>query len=337
MRSSILFALAVMSPALPARGQSSPPAAESVAILELKASGVEESIVANLTELFTAEAGKIPGYKVLGRSEVKELVGYEIEKQSLGCTDESKCMTDLGNALGADLVVTGTVGKVGDSFVLNIKLFDTKRVEARHRVGETVPGKAELLPHYVRRLAWQLLGAPPPQEVEQAYQAVLARLAKEDADAKGGAALAAQTERDRVQADLARAEAERSRAEAERLRAVASPKPEPPKSWQRTARRISTGFGVIALLGAGGLTGYSYWKANDVGDAEDTRDDGKLYPGTQVAAHDAESYQRYGYYSLAAGGVGLVAAIIFGVLEPSPGEQHALRIHPTGDGFAVSF
>jgi len=43
------------------------------------------------------------------------MLGFEQKKQLSGCTDTS-CMVAIGGALGVDKIVTGTVGKLGESY-----------------------------------------------------------------------------------------------------------------------------------------------------------------------------------------------------------------------------
>lgn len=63
------------------------------------------------------------GVKVMSPSDIRALIGVERQKQLLGCDDDtSSCLAELGDALGADGVVTGNLGKFGDSFQLNVKI-----------------------------------------------------------------------------------------------------------------------------------------------------------------------------------------------------------------------
>src|SRR5438309_267107 len=58
---------------------------------------------------------ELHGLKVTSRSEMQALLGLERQKELMGCSDEStaSCLAELAGALGADGVLTGTLGKVG--------------------------------------------------------------------------------------------------------------------------------------------------------------------------------------------------------------------------------
>ncbi|MFL5318816.1 MAG: hypothetical protein ACJ790_04110 [Myxococcaceae bacterium] len=63
------------------------------------------------------------GVRVTTQSEIQQLLGFERQKQLLGCSDtSSSCMAELANALGVDGIVTGSIGKIGKLFAINLKV-----------------------------------------------------------------------------------------------------------------------------------------------------------------------------------------------------------------------
>jgi hypothetical protein len=64
------------------------------------------------------------GLRVITGREIGALVGLERQKQLLGCSDaESECVAEIANALGADGLVTGNVGRFGtDTFQVNTRI-----------------------------------------------------------------------------------------------------------------------------------------------------------------------------------------------------------------------
>ncbi len=65
----------------------------------------------------------LQGLRVITSNEVQALVGLERQKQLLGCTEQdASCMAEVANALGADGLVTASVGKFGDSYQVNTKI-----------------------------------------------------------------------------------------------------------------------------------------------------------------------------------------------------------------------
>lgn len=63
------------------------------------------------------------GVRVVTPQEVAAVIGLERQKQLLGCAQGSEsCMAELGDALGVDALITGDLGKIGDSYQLNVKV-----------------------------------------------------------------------------------------------------------------------------------------------------------------------------------------------------------------------
>ena len=60
-----------------------------VAVLEFKAErGVDESLARLLDEIMLAELAPIESLETLAKSDIQSMLGFEKEKQLLGCTDE---------------------------------------------------------------------------------------------------------------------------------------------------------------------------------------------------------------------------------------------------------
>ncbi|MEW5850153.1 MAG: hypothetical protein AB2A00_15300 [Myxococcota bacterium] len=116
----------------------------SVAVLELQAKqGVSADtatlLTANLVTLLRAQ-GRFS--KVVSSSEIETLLGFEQQKQLLAC-DSSSCMAELAGALGVDYVVSGTLGRLGDQWLLNLTLLNTRTTQAEGSVSMPVAGNNE--------------------------------------------------------------------------------------------------------------------------------------------------------------------------------------------------
>jgi len=55
----------------------------------------------------------------------RENILSEIEFSSSGCTDES-CMLEIGRLLAAEMIVVGSLSKIGSRYVLSSKLLETQ-------------------------------------------------------------------------------------------------------------------------------------------------------------------------------------------------------------------
>jgi hypothetical protein len=291
-----------------------------VAVLEIKSTGIDEAVTKNLSELFTAEAGRVPGYKVIGHQEVQDMVGFEIQKQTLGCSDVS-CFAEIGGALGVDLIVSGSIGKVGETFVVSMRFIDIKRGETKNRVSESIAGRVELLPDYVRLVAWRLFGQPVPSDVNSAYEATRARLERDKDNGKNDGTTTAMATQSLPQTQAAAAPSEPDRGHT-----AVSAAPAGGFAWQRLGRNVAGLMIAGGVLYGGTNHLIAYMKDQDNEEAAD-------FPGFSSPADDLRSRAYIGYGFAV---VGIIGTIVFTILTPdSP--STAGRIVPTANGLALTF
>lgn len=154
-----------------AQPQSKPKAAppdgkKPIKVVVLKLSGkggIEPASVDILTDALVGELRKHPGFSVVSPSEIVTLIGFEREKQLLGCSD-SGCLAEIAGAMGADRLVSGSIGRLGSSTVVSITALDARKAQAVSNVYETLPkGDDEALlagmGGWVKRLVAEV--APP--------------------------------------------------------------------------------------------------------------------------------------------------------------------------------
>src|SRR5947209_7942042 len=88
----------------------------------------------------------LQGLQVVSPSEIATLLGIERQKSLLGCSDNANsCMVELANALGVDGVVTGSLGKFGKSYQVNIKVLSAKDATSLAALSTRVTGGDEAL------------------------------------------------------------------------------------------------------------------------------------------------------------------------------------------------
>jgi hypothetical protein len=92
-----------------------------MAVLQLAARNVSPDLADLVSEAVVQEAHKLEGRRVVGMAEIRELLGFERQRQLAGCT-ESECLAEIAGALGVDEVLSGSIGKLGDSWLLNLRL-----------------------------------------------------------------------------------------------------------------------------------------------------------------------------------------------------------------------
>ena len=100
-----------------------------VLFLDLTAALVKPEEAKILTDMVSAELGQYDEYEAITSTDLRQMAALEAEKQSVGCSDSS-CLAELAGAMGARYVIFGSVGKLGEKFILTLNLFDSVEAKA---------------------------------------------------------------------------------------------------------------------------------------------------------------------------------------------------------------
>ena len=131
----------------------------SFAVFDLSATGVSEDTAKNLTQILSTEVKSIEGTTVVSRDDIlKRLEFGKFKEAQLGCAEDTACMTELAGALGVDKMIIGSVGKLADSFIINVRLFDMRTSLVDNRLTESFRGEEDQLIRATRHATRQLLG-----------------------------------------------------------------------------------------------------------------------------------------------------------------------------------
>jgi TolB-like protein len=94
----------------------------SIAVLELEGTGINTSDLSGLSNRLRTELFKMGTYNVLERSRVDEIL-HEQGFQQTGCTN-ANCAVEVGQLIGVQYMVIGTVNKVGDFYTCDVRIVD---------------------------------------------------------------------------------------------------------------------------------------------------------------------------------------------------------------------
>lgn len=185
MRTVVLL-LSLGAAFLSARVEAQEPAASSppppafspgrarILVLDIKANDVDPNTVATVTSIVVAGLAEYRTLDVLSGEDVRRLADLEASRMQAGCSDDASCLSEIAGALGAQLVVFGAVGRLGEATVVSLNLFDSQKAQALGRV-TTQTTRPDRLTTRVRRRLYELvrpyheehnlvMPPPPPEE-----------------------------------------------------------------------------------------------------------------------------------------------------------------------------
>jgi hypothetical protein len=121
-----------------------PPPKPKLAVVDIRAqTGVSAELAATLTSATAAAVrARATDYAVVDADQIRSLFALQKQRQLLGCEDAS-CLAELGGDLGAKELLTGTLTRVGDSYLLTLRRVDLRRAQVTRDASERVPVSKE--------------------------------------------------------------------------------------------------------------------------------------------------------------------------------------------------
>jgi TolB-like protein len=171
-----LVALALAA-AVPVSASAAKP---KVAVLEVRAvQGVGAGTASILTAIIAGDLANA-GFSVISQSDIVALIGFEKQKQIMGCGEDSSCLAEIGGALGAEYVLMSQVGRIGSRFHMSIQLLDGRKGVPLSRVSRFSNSSEDALAEAAQRaVAEAITGvktgatparAPPVQALQSLTQ-----------------------------------------------------------------------------------------------------------------------------------------------------------------------
>ena len=99
-----------------------------VAVYQLKAKDLDAEQLELVSDSLLAEIRKLSRVSAMGMDEIQAMLLVEEQRQMLGCSDES-CLAEIAGALGADYLIVGSMGQVGESSLLSLKRIDMHKAQ----------------------------------------------------------------------------------------------------------------------------------------------------------------------------------------------------------------
>ncbi len=144
----------------------------------MDALGIEPEIVARLESLFRTELERLSGRPLPSKRGMNRKLGRRLRR----CNGSTRCLAAIGKKVGVDLVVSGNIAQLGDSFVVNLKVIEVaSKTEVRRIASDPLRGNADELIETVRVAAYRLVA---PDELHGSI-AVLTDLVGADVSING--------------------------------------------------------------------------------------------------------------------------------------------------------
>jgi hypothetical protein len=137
---------------------------KKLAVWRFDALGIDPEIVQRLETLFREELGRLDRVPLPNQRMIERTITDPKERE---CTGEEKCLASIGKKLGVDLVITGTVGSLGDNYVLTLKVVQIPSGKSEKIQSDPLRGSPDELIEGVRVLAYKLLA---PDQLHGAVQ-----------------------------------------------------------------------------------------------------------------------------------------------------------------------
>lgn len=98
-----------------------------IAVLNFESKGLAPNEASILSDRFRSSLVSNKSFLVIERSEMKDILeeqGFQLS----GCTS-SECAIEAGKILNVNKIVTGSIGKFGDLFTIDIRMIDVESAE----------------------------------------------------------------------------------------------------------------------------------------------------------------------------------------------------------------
>jgi len=133
----------------------------NIAVITLKnAAGVSGGESEILSDRLRAELFNTGKVNVMERDQMQEILKEQGFQASGACTDEA-CLVQMGQMLGVERLITGSIGKLGSMFMVNLRAIDVSTGRIAKAVSRDINGGIEEVVVYLRGIAKELVTTGP--------------------------------------------------------------------------------------------------------------------------------------------------------------------------------
>jgi hypothetical protein len=108
-----------------------------IAVYDLALSGVPAQMGAVVLQALMGEVRKLDRTSAIGMDEIRLLIAMEAERQLTGC-DEDSCLSEIAEALGADVVLAGSIARVGEQTFFTLRRLEQAQAQVSAQFTRTL-------------------------------------------------------------------------------------------------------------------------------------------------------------------------------------------------------
>jgi len=143
---------------------------KNIAIMTLKnGSGVGVGEAELITDRLGTELFQTGMVNVMERNQMNDILKEQGFQQSGACTEKA-CLVEMGQLLGVELLISGSLGKLGSLFLINLRAIDVRTGQIVRVVSEDIKGSIEDAVSRLGAIAAKLVGSEPPTPVVERPQ-----------------------------------------------------------------------------------------------------------------------------------------------------------------------
>jgi TolB-like protein len=116
----------------------------TVAILDLEPKGVPETEVSALSDRLRTELFRTGTFDAMERGKMQDILKEQGFQQSGACNTDA-CAVEVGQLIGVEKMISGSLGKVGKTYTVNIRMIDVRTGRIERSVTEDYTGEIDKL------------------------------------------------------------------------------------------------------------------------------------------------------------------------------------------------
>jgi len=131
-------------------------AIKRIAVLELQGQGVSDAEARTLTERLRSRLVNTKVFHVLEREQMDDVLQEQGFQQS-GCVSD-ECLVEIGRLVGVEQMVGGSIGKIGQTYTLDLRIIDVTSGRIIKTVSHDYRGDADGLLEVLETAAQEIAG-----------------------------------------------------------------------------------------------------------------------------------------------------------------------------------